>query len=198
MEGLSNKEIEILLVLLKDISIDFNANSITKRIKITPAGAFKAMKNIEKKRLITGKKMGKATFYKVNIGSYYAFRIMETLLINEARVKASRWLDEFRDLFKYAEIVIIFGSVINDIKKANDIDLLVVFKKENNDKIDDIIKERGLISIKPIHLIKQTLEDLNNNLRKKDKVILNAIKNGYVLNGYEKILEVIKNATHTQ
>ena len=195
MEGLSNKEIEILLVLLKDVSIEYNANNITKKIKITPAGAFKAMKNLERRNWIIGTKMGKAVFYKVNLKDYYAFRIMETLLINEARIKASRWLDEFKDLFKYTEILIIFGSIIKDSKKANDIDLLTVFKKENNNKINDLIKERRLISTKPIHIIKQTTKDLENNLKKSDKVILNAVKNGYVLHGHEKLLEVIKNVT---
>jgi len=194
MEGLSNKEIEILLILLKDISTDYNSNNITKKIKITPAGAFKAMKNLEKRKLIIGKRMGKAIFYKVNLKDYYTFRTIETLLIDEARIKASRYIFEFKDLFKHTEIVIIFGSIIKNSKKANDIDLLTVFKKENI-IINKIIKERKLISTKPIHIIKQTSKDLENNLKKKDKVILNIIKNGYVLSGYEKLLEVIKNVT---
>lgn len=195
MEGLSDKEIEILLILLKDISTDYNSNNITKNIKITPAGAFKAMKKLEKRKLIIGKKMGKAIFYKINLKDYYAFRIMETLLIYEARKKASRWLYEFEDLYKHTEIVILFGSIIRDQKKAKDIDLLIVFKKENNNIIDKITAERRLISIKPIHIIKQTPEDLINNIKKEDKVILNVIKEGYVLNGYEKLLEVIKHVT---
>lgn len=195
MEGLSDKEIEILLVLLKDISTDYNSNNITKKIEITPAGAFKAMKKLEKRNIIIGKKMGKAIFYKINLKDYYTFRTMETLLINEARKKASRWLHEFEDLYKHTEIVIIFGSTIRNQKKAKDIDLLTVFKKEKNNIINKIIKERRLISTKPIHIIKQTPEDLINNLKKEDKVILNAIKHGYVLHGYEKLLEVIKHVT---
>jgi Fe-S cluster biosynthesis and repair protein YggX len=195
MEGLSNKEIEILLVLFKDISIEYNSNNITKKMRITPAGAFKAMKNLERRNLIVGKKMGKAVFYKVNLKDYYAFRTMETLLINESRIKASRWLNEFKDLFKYTEIIIIFGSILKDPKKANDIDLLTVFKKENDENINNVIKERRLISTKPIHIIKQTTADLENNIKKKDKVILNVIKNGDILYGHEKLLEVIKNVT---
>jgi len=195
MEGLSDKEIEILLVLLKDISTDYNSNNITKKIDITPAGAFKAMKRLEKRKLIIGKKMGKAIFYKINLKDYYTFRIMETLLINESRKKASRWLYEFKDLYSHTEIVIIFGSIIRNQKKAKDIDLLTIFKKENNKIINKITAERRLISTKPIHIIKQTPEDINTNLKKEDKVILNAIKNGYVLNGYEKLLKIIKNVT---
>jgi len=193
MKGLSDKEIEILLVLFKDFSTDYNANNITKKIRITPAGAFKAMKKLEKKRLITGKKMGKAVFYKLNLDDYYTFRTMETLLISESREKASRWLEEFKDLFNHVEIAIIFGSIIKYPKKANDIDLLVIFKKEKNNIVNKIIDERRVLLIKAIHLVKQTPEDLNKNL--KNKVILSAIKNGCILHGYDKLLGVIKNVT---
>ena len=195
MKGLSDKEIEILLILSKDFSTDYNANNITKKIGITPAGAFKAMKNLEKKGLITGKKMGKAVFYKVNLGDYYTFRTVETLLINESKEKASRWINEFKDLFNHIEIVVIFGSIVKYPKKANDIDLLVVFRKEKNNLVNKIIDERRALSIKAIHLIKQTPEDLNRNLKNNDKVILSAIKNGYILCGYDKLLEVVKNVT---
>jgi len=195
MKGLSDKEIEILLVLFRDFSTDYNSNNITKKMKITPAGAFKAMKNLEKKGLITGKRMGKAVFYKLNLDDYYAFRTMETLLINESREKASRWLKEFKDLFNHVEIVIIFGSILKDSKKANDIDLLAVFRKEKNNLVNKIIDERRVLSIKAIHLVKQTPEDLRRNLKNKDKVILSAIKNGCVLYGYDKLLEVVKNVT---
>jgi len=193
MKGLSDKEIEILLVLFKDFSTDYNANNITKKIRITPAGAFKAMKKLEKKRLTTGKKMGKAVFYKLNLDDYYTFRTMETLLISESREKASRWLKEFKDLFNHVEIAIIFGSIIKYPKKANDIDLLVIFRKEKNNIVNKIIDKRRVLLIKAIHLVKQTPEDLNKNL--KNKVILSAIKNGYILHGYDKLLEVIKNVT---
>ena len=195
MKGLSDKEIEILLILSKDFSTDYNANNITKKIGITPAGAFKAMKNLEKKGLITGKKMGKAVFYKVNLGDYYTFRTVETLLINESKEKASRWLNEFKDLFNHIEIVVIFGSIVKYPKKANDIDLLVVFRKEKNNLVNKIIDERRALSIKAIHLIKQTPKDLNRNLKNNDKVILSAIKNGYILCGYDKLLEAVKNVT---
>ncbi len=198
MKGLSDKEIEILLILTKDFSTDYNANNITKKIGITSAGAFKAMKNLEKKGLITGKKMGKAIFYKVNLKDYYTFRTIETLLINESKEEASRWLNEFKDLFNYVEIAVIFGSIIRYPEKANDIDLLVVFRKEKNNLVNKVIDERRALSIKAIHLVKQTLKDLDRNLRKKDKVILSAIKNGCILCGYDKLLEAVKNVTSIQ
>ncbi|MDO8740597.1 MAG: hypothetical protein Q7J54_03410 [Candidatus Woesearchaeota archaeon] len=198
MKGLADKEIEILLLLVKDISNDYNSNNITKKIKITSAGAFKAMKRLERQKLIAGKRMGKAIFYKANLDDYYAFRVIETLLINEAREKASRWLHEFTDLYGHAEIAIIFGSIVNDPKNANDIDLLMIAKKEDNGVIDKIIKERRTISTRPIHVIKMTPEDLNASLKRRDEVILNIIGSCYVLHGYSKLVEALKNVRSNQ
>tara|TARA_B100000315_G_C14403810_1_gene507716 strand:+ start:285 stop:878 length:594 start_codon:yes stop_codon:yes gene_type:complete len=195
MKPLSNKETEILLLLTKDFSNDYNSNNITKKIKITSAGSFKAMKNLEKQKLITGKKMGKAVFYKPNLEDYYVFRLIETLLIKEAREKATRWLEEFKELFEHVDIAIIFGSIIRNFKTANDIDLLIVFKKEKHKTIKQIIAKRRIISTKAIHTVKQTPKDLTKNLKNKDKVLLNIIKRGYALHGYEKLVEVIKNVT---
>ena len=194
MKGLADKEMEILSLLLKDFSTDYNANSITKKIKITPAGAFKAFKRLEKRKLVVSKKMGKATFYKANLDEYHSFRTLEILLIDEARNSASRWIFEFRDLLDKVETAIVFGSIIKTPEKANDIDILLVLKKEKNEAVNKIIEERRKISNKPIHVIKQTPSDLLKNLKKKDKVVLNAIKNGQVLCGCDKLLEVLKDA----
>ena len=83
MKGLSNKEIEILLVLAKNFSKDYNANNITKEINITRQGALKAMKNLEKNEFLKSKQMGKATFYKINLEDYNTFITLETLFIKD-------------------------------------------------------------------------------------------------------------------
>ena len=53
----------------------------------------------------------------------------------------------------------------------------------------------SLISRKKLHPIKQTRDDLRKNILKRDKVIIDAIKNGIVLHGHEKIIGMIKNVT---
>lgn len=193
MKGLTKKESEVLLKLLKEFTRDYNANSISKIVNITPRGALKILKNLAKENLIIGRKLGKAVFYKINFDDYYTLKILETLLISEAREKAARWIYEFKSFFKNTEIVIIFGSIVKNPAKAKDIDLLLVFKKEKNKDLMKSVQEKKAISSKTIHVIKQTPKDLQNNLNKKDPVILSAIKNGFVLHGHNKLLEVIKN-----
>jgi len=195
MKNLSNKEIEILLLLAKDFSTSYNSNNITQKVNITHAGAFKAMKKLQEKGLITGERMGKAVFYKANFKDHYSFRVIGTLLMGESRENASRWLSEFKDLFKLLDIAVIFGSIVKSPRKAKDIDILAVFRKEDNKKVDKFVDEKRIILTKPVHIIKQTPDDFEKNLKKKDKVILSAIKDGYVLHGYNELLEAIKNVT---
>ena len=87
MASLTEKESEVLLKLFKDFSQDYNANSISKQVNITPRGALKMLKNMEKEKLIIGRKLGKAVFYKPNLTDIYTIKTIETLLIGETRDK---------------------------------------------------------------------------------------------------------------
>tara|TARA_Y100000310_G_C20509442_1_gene728080 strand:- start:175 stop:768 length:594 start_codon:yes stop_codon:yes gene_type:complete len=195
MTSLTTKENEVLLMLFKDFTKDYNANSLSKIVGITPRGALKILKNLHKQNLLMCKKFGKAVFYKLNLEDYYTFRTIETLLIYEAREKVPRWLAEFKELFKDVEIAIIFGSIIRNPKQANDIDLLLVFTQKKMKQVKDFINEKNKILLKPIHSIMQSPNDIKKNLKKKDPVVLNALKRGYVLHGYDKLIEVVKNVT---
>lgn len=198
MKNLTKGEIEILLKLFKDFSKDYNANSLSKIMSITPRGALKILKNLKSQNLLISKQFGKAVFYKINLNDDYVIKLISILLMNESREKAARWLSEFGDLLGHIEIGIIFGSIIRNPKTAQDIDLLMVFKNEKYDTIEDIINKRRALSNKAIHQVKQTSSDLIKNLKKKNEVILNIINRGYVLQGHEKLVRIIKNVTYFQ
>lgn len=195
MTSLTPKENEVLLTLFKDFSKDYNANSLSKNVGITPRGALKILKNLHKQNLLNRKQFGKAVFYKINLFDYYTFRTIETLLIYEAREKVARWLAEFKELSKHVEIAIIFGSITRNPKQANDIDLLLVFTQKKLKQVKNFINEKNKILLQPIHLIMQSPNDIKKNLKKKDPVILNALKRGYILHGYDKLIEIVKNVT---
>jgi predicted nucleotidyltransferase len=187
-------EKEIALKLFKDFTNHYNPASIAKAIGKSRVGTFKALKTLEKENITKGEKLGKATFYKLNLKDEYTRKNIELLLIEEAR-KKQRWLDEFKELFEFTEIAIIFGSITRNESKASDIDILLILKPENNKKVNRIIETKSKILPKRIHPIKQTKEDLAKNIRKKDKTIINALKEGIVLHGHEKLTTLIKNAT---
>lgn len=195
MKSPSKKESEILLSLFKDFTKNYNANSLSKEVGITPRGALKILKNLKAQQLLISKQFGKAVFYKINLSDEYSVKLISVLLMNESREKASRWLSEFKELFEHIDIAIIFGSIVRSPKTASDIDLLVVFKKEKYKTVNQIIDKRRAVSARAIHVVKQIPKDLVKNLKEQDKVLLNIIKRGYVLHGYEKLAEAIKDVT---
>jgi len=194
MVSLTKKECEIAIKLFKDFSRNYNSNSISKEVTVSPRGALKILKHLEREKIVMSKKLGKAVFYRLNLEDLYTRRVIETLLIEEARSNAQRWIDEFKEVFNYTEIVIIFGSIIKNPKHANDTDVIFVYKIKNHRGVSNFISAKNKILFKKIHDIPQTIDDLKENL-KKNPAIIDALRSGYILHGYDKIVEVIKNVT---
>jgi len=192
MKTFSEKENEVLIFLLKDINTEYNANSLSKELDLSPRGSLKILKNLEKAGLILGDNKGKARFYKINIVDIFTKKYLEVLLIQESREKANRWIAEFQELYKLTNLVIIFGSMVQDSKKAKDIDLLLMLDPKYKAKIDNYVKNKNKTALKPIHPVFQSKQDFISNIKKSDLVMLNILKTGIVLHGQDVILEAIK------
>jgi hypothetical protein len=190
-------ERELLLKLFKDFSKDYNPSSIAKEVNKSRMGAFKALQSLEAKGIVKGQALGRARFYKVNLESSYARKTAELLLMDEAN-QHQRWVDELKELFLHVNIVIIFGSIITKEKNAHDIDLLMVYPEKNNNQVNSFIRQKNEILVKKIHPVKQTKEDLIKNLKKKDAVMLDAVRTGVVLHGFQEFVELIENVTSQQ
>lgn len=190
---LTKNEAEVVLQILKNPERDFNANNISKVIGITSMGALKIMKNLEQNDILTSRKIGNYTIYKINLKNEYAFQFVKFLLIREAQQSSNyvkRWVTELRKI-KEAESAILFGSVLTKEEGARDMDVLFILKKNNFDALKKEINKLNELNEKNIHPIYQTTTDLKKNIIKEDRVILNAIK-GIVAFGEDKFISLIK------
>jgi predicted nucleotidyltransferase len=194
MVNLTEKEKEALLILFKDFSSYYNANSLSKKISISHVGAQKLLKRFKEAGLTVTKKIGKSIIHKLNINDDYKQKLVSFLLADEAN-NFKRWKDEFKDLFKRDRIVLIYGSAIKNYKTASDIDIMLVIKKNEIDEVSKIINMIGKILPKKIHSINLTEKDLLENIKEKNEVIIDIIKDAVILYGYDKYVEVIKNVT---
>ncbi|MFH1134313.1 MAG: hypothetical protein V1735_07555 [Nanoarchaeota archaeon] len=190
MALLTDLEKEIVLKLFKEFHKDYNSSSIAREIGKSRVGAFKALRSLETKGFVKGKLLGKARFYTLNLESSFTRKTVELLLMEEANQK-QRWVDEFRGLFPSITVATLFGSMIHNEKVANDIDLLLVYPETKNAQVNDFLKEKNEILLKRIHPVKQTKEDLENNLKRKDAVVLDALRTGVVLHGFQEWVEMI-------
>ena len=194
MISLTQKERETLLILFKDITAFYNANSISKILGISHVGAQKIFKRLLNENLLIDKKIGKSIIYKPKLDDDYVCKLISFLLADEANY-FKRWKEEFKVLFKKDRIVMMYGSAIKDYAKARDIDIMAVIKKEDFKEIKKILDEKQELLPKKIHSIELTATDILKNIKKKNEAIIAIIKNAIVLYGQDKYVDIIKNVT---
>lgn len=194
MISLTQKERESLLILFKDFSSFYNANSISKVLKISHVGAQKILKRLKKENLLADKKIGKSIIYRLNLEDSYARQLISFLLADEAN-NFKRWKEEFQELFKGNRIVMMFGSSIKNYSQSKDIDVMVVIENKEVKEVNGILRKKEEILPKRIHSIKLTHQDLLENLKKRDKVVTDIVKNAIVLYGQDRYVEILKNVT---
>jgi len=191
MISLTEKERETLLILFKDFTAFYNSNNISKILKISHVGAQKIFKRLYKNDALTSQKIGKSIIYKLKLDDY-VIELITFLLTDEAN-RFKRWKEEFKELYKDDRIILIFGSAINNYDKAEDIDIMIVMDKKDISEINKILKEKEKILPKKIHAIKLTNNDLLENLKNKDKAIIDIVKKAIVLYGHNNYVKIIKN-----
>ncbi len=183
------KKMEIIKILFKDYLASYNSRTISKKIGISHAGAFKIFKKMEKEEIVKPKRIGNAVIYSLNLQNPIALREIEMALTIESQIY-KRWIEEFSQIKDKVRFVILFGSVIKK-DDFNDIDLLIVTEKKDIKEIKKVINEKNKILTKKIHPIFQTLKDFENDITKKNKVLLEIIKTGIVIFGQGEITKIM-------
>ncbi|HIH25919.1 MAG TPA: winged helix-turn-helix transcriptional regulator [Nanoarchaeota archaeon] len=174
---------DIVLILVKSPEIEYNANSIAKIVNITPSGALKILRRLEKESVLKSRRVGQAIIYNINTENKYALDYVSLILTREKiysvpRIK--RWVEELKKI-KHADTIILYGSVLKS-DNYNDVDVVFVTNNKLIKKLEKEINELNNINVKRIHPLYQTSDDLINNIKKNDKVLLNAIK-GIIVKG---------------
>lgn len=193
MQEITNNEINFVLRVFKSPEHEYNANSIAKLIGISSMGALKIAKRLEKENILISRELGQARFYKLNIASDYAKQYLKFLLKREAEQSGSYvkvWISEIRKLTN-ADAAILFGSVLKKHKYANDIDIVLLVDKKRFQKLKKEIENINLVNVKKLHPVYQTKEDFRRNIKKEDKILLNAIK-GIAVFGEDIIMELLE------
>ena len=194
MITLTQKERETILLLFKEYTTFYNANSISKVLGISHVGAQKIFKRLLQENLVLSKTIGKSITYKLNFSNDYVANLVAFLLADEANT-FKRWHEEFKELFKKNRIIMLFGSTIKDYAHAHDIDVMIILENKEVKEVNAVLKKKGRILPKKLNAIKLTHSDLLENLKKKDKAFVDIIKNAIILYGQDKYTELLKNVT---
>ena len=194
MKDLKKKEGENVLILFKEYTNYYNANSISKILNISSVGAQKILKRLHRENVVISKTIGKSITYKPNFNDTYVSQLVAFLLADEAN-KCKRWKEEFKELFKKDRIIMLFGSAIKDYAHAHDIDMMIVLENKEVKEVNTVLKKKEEILPKKLHAIKLTHQDLLENLKKRDRPFVNIIQNAIILYGQDKYVEIFKHVT---
>ena len=84
MRDMTKNEMEFVLTIFKNPDRQYNANSLSKILKISSMGALKIAKKLEKEGLLLHKQLGRAKFYSLNLNNDYTKNYLAFLLKMEA------------------------------------------------------------------------------------------------------------------
>lgn len=193
MRDITSKEMLFVLSIVKSPEIEYNANSIAKVIGVSPMGALKIARRLEKENILIARKLGKAKFYKINFNNDYARQYVKLLFKREAEQSDPYirvWISEIKKI-KNADAAILFGSLLRKNKEAKDIDVVLITDKKRFQKLRKEVDKINLINVKKLHPIYQTKEDFRKNIKKGDKPLLSAVK-GIIVFGEDEILSLLE------
>ena len=192
MRDITSNEVNFILRIFKSPELYYNANSIASSVGITSMGALKIANALEKDHVLITNELGKARFFSLNLSSDYVKQFIKFLLKHEAEQASphiKRWIADIKNI-KSADCAIIFGTTLKK-QESKDIDVLLIVNKKTFLKVKQEINKINFINSQKIHPLFQTNEDIKENIKKKDKVLLNAIK-GIVVFGEDKLMGLLK------
>jgi len=192
MRNGQDSEMKFILTLLKSPEIEYNSNNIAGAVGISAVGVLKIARKLEKENILTSRKIGKANIYRVNLDSDYARQYIKYLLKREAEKALPYvrvWIKELKKI-KSSDGVILFGSVLRKGEEARDIDALVIVNQKSFKKVKKEIEEINFINLKKVHPIYQTKEDIEQHIKKRQAVVLSALKGMFIF-GEDIFLEVL-------
>jgi len=195
MEIVKNTEKKIILHLFKELNKNHTITTLSKDLSFSRTGIWKILNKLEKKEYIKLDAIGSGKTSTAIININWENILLEktiALYLTEEAVRQRRWLVNFAKLEKDTEFTILFGSILNSTKDANDIDIINVVKKKQFIKIQSTLDNIQKTEIKKIHSINFTQNEFENEINKQNKAILDSIKKGVILYGQEKFVEFIK------
>ena len=196
MEKRKNLYERILIVLLKEPFLIHTITSFASALGSTRQGLWKTLKKLEQDEIVSLETIGKSKTSTYIIKLNWKNPLLEKIIsfqLTKDTLKEERWKNNFAELEQYTKFLIIFGSILNASKEANDIDILAIVKNKNSFRmIDSITLKIQKTQSKKIHMIDLTEEEFANELKKQNKAYLDAIKKGIVLFGIDDYIKFIK------
>ena len=142
---------KIIEFLLKNIDkVGFNVNQLSRSINISVGSAHKILQELKKNDIVATTDLKSSIYYKLNLNNPDTVDICKLTLRKNKKDLPSyiKVYSEEIEKFDKAEIIILFGSILNK-KDFNDVDVLFVTNKIK--EVNIFCSEISKIRTKPIN-----------------------------------------------
>lgn len=181
---------KILACFYRNKSKELYFSEILRETNLTQNTTLKHLNNLAKNNLIISTKKIAHTFYKINAKNpqiYSIFSYFDYKKFNELPSSRKRAINDFLENLEIKPVItLIFGSTAKKtFTEDSDIDVLLVFNKK-----EEIAKKivRDLEAITGFHIQTFVIDHdyfKEQILKEEDKVIIHAIKTGFVMTGHD-------------
>lgn len=193
---LTANEKQVLRFLAASIRKDYSINDIAKESKLSPNGTYKLLSKFEKEGVLKVKKIANIKSYKLNFENEKTFMVLNLAFmptITQERINSR--IEDLKPLQPLTQICILFGSYITKKRNPSDLDVLLVLERKKFEKYKQMLSKVQDITPIKIQDVIQTTKDLGENLKKEDPIIVEIIKKGIIVWGFDMLVKVIANAS---
>ena len=193
---LTENEKRVLRFLAANVARDYSINDVAKACGITPNGAHKMLTKLEREGVLNAKQIANIKAYKPDFENEKTSKVYELAFMpDELQGRVKLRAEDLKQLRVVTKACILFGSYITAKQKPGDLDALFVVDGGSFESYKKTLARVQDITPVKIHDIVQTTSDLQQNLKKSDPIVTEALHKGIALWGFEIIVEAIKNAT---
>ena len=174
---------------------NLSINELSSEINISAGSAHKVLTKFEKEDILTPHPISNIITYHFNFKNEKTKPVIELVSAPyplEGRIKMRA--QDLAPLKSTTELCILFGSYITSKTNPSDLDILFIVEKEKFTDYKKTLSQVQLITPIKIQDVVQTKEDIIQNLRQQDVIVVEALKKGIVLWGFETLAEVIRDA----
>lgn len=193
---MAHAKTEILKTLIKQFTFKWTVTSLGEEINLSRVGIWKALKKLESEKLISLSQVGKGKTNTFIASLNWDNPLLEkqlSLILTEEAIKNKRWINNFEILENMMDFLILYGSILHSPREAKDIDFIGVVSSEDNfQKIEDALEKIQKIQSKKIHPENFTKKEFEKEIKKPNKIFIDAIKKGVILFGQEKFIKFIR------
>lgn len=173
----------ILKYFIEEPERKFHIREIAKLEKISPMTASKHLNQLKKEKILLFVKQYNHIFFRAN-SENPLFKDLK-FCYNLQKIRKSGLIEHLNEWFNYPECILLFGSFRKaENTKTSDIDILIV---SNSKKEPNLSKFESLMGHK-IQLFIYSLKEIND-MKTKNKELLNNFANGFVLCGFWEVFK---------